>query len=325
MCFKHNKVCLFTNDVETTSLVRNNLHDDVIPLLLNQALPLLLRAFQDMGIRSTFFFTGYIAERCPRLVEMVVDKGHEVACHGYSHQMHEALGVLSLSEQVRHIYKAKNILETITGQPVVSFRAPALRVNSDTAKALQETGFLNDSSVSSQRFDLFLSHGARNKIRWFGSPRRPYFTDKNDLTRRGDSNIFEIPISAFFLPYIGTSLRLMPWPIKVLRHILAIESALTSKPINFLMHPNEFMDEENVPGKVIRRSANFIQYLLADIVRNRLKKRNLGSGAFPMFIHELEFFQRKGFQFMSIGEYRNWYVENEVNAAIKNGKLTIEN
>ena len=90
---------------------------------------------------------------------MIVKDGHEVASHGYSHEVDQAFDVLPFIKQVEHLKKSKQLLEDVSGQEVISFRAPALRVNSDTPKALAETGYRIDSSIASQRFDMFLSFG----------------------------------------------------------------------------------------------------------------------------------------------------------------------
>ena len=45
-----------------------------------------------------------------------------------------------------------------------TFRAPALRVNEYTVQALHKTGFLIDSSIASQRFDMFMSLGTIKKF-----------------------------------------------------------------------------------------------------------------------------------------------------------------
>src|SRR6185437_14089995 len=47
----------------------------------------LLSLFAELGLRGTFFILGWVAERSPALVRRIFDSGHEVACHGFSHQL----------------------------------------------------------------------------------------------------------------------------------------------------------------------------------------------------------------------------------------------
>ncbi len=95
---------------------------------------------------------------------MVVPYGHEVASHGLSHKKEEVFDVMPLKKQIDHLKESKKILEDISGIEVISFRAPALRVNSDTAIALSECDYKIDSSVVSQRFDMFMSFGGLKKL-----------------------------------------------------------------------------------------------------------------------------------------------------------------
>ena len=50
----------------------------------------------------------------------------------------------------------------------------------------------------------------------------------------------------------------------------------TEKPVTFLIHPNEFIPADKVV--ITRRGKNLFEYVFADIIRQRLKIKNLGSG-----------------------------------------------
>jgi len=298
-----NRISIFTNDVETTSIVNNTLSDKTGSQVLTEGMPRLLDLYEKYGIKTTFFFTGYIAEKFPEVVRMIIPYGHEVASHGYTHRIEKSFDLLSLSEQIEHLKKSKAILENISGQEVISFRAPAARVNKNTAIALLETGFKVDSSVASQRFDFFLSFGNKAKLNWLVAPRKPYFTDKNNLWTKGEGKILEIPISAMILPYIGTTLRISPFLTKSMRYLLKFESEFTSKPIVFLTHPNEFIDEEKNSEHKIRRARNIISYFLGDLVRHSLKQRNLGIKALPLLDKEIQYFTESNYRFITCKEF----------------------
>ncbi|NOU17093.1 MAG: polysaccharide deacetylase family protein [Bacteroidales bacterium] len=306
------KYCLLTNDVETTSIANNNLSDAMGERVLKEGLPLLLQLYAEYNIKATFFFTGYIAEKFPEVVRMVLPYGHEVGSHGYSHKVDKAFDVLSFEEQVEHLRKSKSILEDISGQDVISFRAPAARVNRDTAIALKQVGFKVDSSVASQRFDMFLSFGGMKKLKWLVAPRKPYFTHEQNLMKRGSGDVFEIPISALIMPYIGTTMRIFPFTTRQLRKLLSWESSINSKPIVFLTHPNEFIDEISDGKKIVRRSSNYISYLLGDVIRRELKLKNLGLKAIPLYRKEIEYFNSNGFKFVTCKQY----YENQINKEI---------
>jgi peptidoglycan/xylan/chitin deacetylase (PgdA/CDA1 family) len=244
-----------------------------------------------------------MAEHFPDVVRMIVEDGHEVASHGYSHQVHEAFDVLDYKTQVEHLNKSRKLLEDITGTAVNSFRAPALRVNTHTARALAETGFLTDSSVASQRFDMFMSFGGVKKLKWLTAPRLPYRTRHDNLFRKGTGKIVEVPLTALGLPYVGTTMRLFPFITRVQRNLLHAENTINCKPIVFDVHPNEFINEETENRIIERRSGNFFRYLFTDLIRGKLKVKNLGKSAIPLYEKELEFYRQRGYTFLTVNDY----------------------
>lgn len=294
------KYCLLTNDVETISVWNHFLSDKTGEKVLKEGMPLLLELYEKYGVRATFFFTGHIARRFPEIVKMVLPYHHEVGCHGMFHEADRTFDVLTYRQQLEHLKMSKCILEDISNDNVVSFRAPALRVNKDTPKALMKTGFLIDSSIAPQRADMLLSFGIREKLKWFYAPRKPYFTSHQSLAHKGKSDLFEIPISALLLPYIGTSLRIAPYATVCLRMLLHLESKLCDNPLVFLIHPNEVINEKVVKGKTIRRSKNCLSYILGDVIRHKVKLRNLGHKALTLYEKEVKFFFDNAYKFVTL-------------------------
>ena len=297
------KNCLFTNDVETTSILLNKLSDKTGFKVYQEGMPILLDLYQKYNIKSTFFFTGYISKLIPDIVKMIINDGHEVGSHGLSHKVEHGFDVLSYKEQCEHLKLSKDILENITGEEVLSFRAPALRTNINTPKALLETGFKIDSSVSSQRFDFFLSFGSKEKLKNLIAPRLPYKSSINTLYKKGKNGILEIPISSLLIPYIGTTLRIFPFLTDIIKQILYFENIINSKPIVFLTHPNEFINEKNIDRKFGRRSSNIFNYYIKEVLRTKLKLKNLGKEAIPLYENQINFFNKKGFQFSTLKDY----------------------
>ncbi len=306
------KYSLFTNDVETTSLVNHQLLDSTAKLVLQQGMPRLLDLYNKYDVKATFFFTGYIAELVPDIVKMAHKAGHEIGSHGYSHKVNHAFDILSYKDQKEHLKKSKCILENIIGESVISFRAPAARVNNNTVNALLETGFKIDSSVSSQRLDMFMSFGFLKKLNWITAPRLPYFTDSNNIFRKGESDLFEIPISAFGMPYIGTFMRIAPLLNRLNRNLLHLETKINNRPFVFLTHPNEFIDEKNINIKLQRRTKNYLSYLLGDLLRHKLKLKNLGKKAIPLLEKELIFFKKNDYKFIRCRDLYNKKIQYEM-------------
>ena len=296
---------LMTVDVESFSIPLNRCDFNTGRRVYEVGLPLLLDLLAKHDIKGTFYFTGEMAESFPESVEIVTEYGHEVGCHGYDHSPERAFDVLSYSEQVAELKKAKTAIEKVAGR-VKSFRAPALRINEDTVKALEDTGFTSDSSVCPQRFDGPLTFGSRRKLKWLIAPRRPYFLSYTSIIKHGKSHILEIPISALILPYIGTTMRIIPNLVKILQKLLFFESKITNKPVVFLFHQNECWDEQ---AKIVttRWAENMFSYLFADLLRQRLKLRNLGMISLRLLDTLLKDAKDQGFDFISASEYRKMY------------------
>lgn len=294
------KNCVLSNDVETTSIWFNTLSDETGLKVVKEGMPRLIDIYERYGIKSTFFVVGDMAQKWPEVVKLVSNAGHEVASHGWSHEVDQAFDVLSLALQIQHLSKSKKLLEDISGQEVVSFRAPALRINEHTPVALAETGYKFDSSVASQRFDMFMSFGSLNKMKWLTAPRKPYRTAPNSLFNRGNGSIVEIPLSAFIMPYTSTTMRIFPSLTAIQRRLVHLESISIGKLVVFDIHPNEFIDESDLPRVIERRAKNFASYLLADLIRSRLKVKNLGDKCRSLYEREVQYFIRKNYSFYTI-------------------------
>ena len=115
----------------------------------------LLELLQARGVSGTFFVLGWVAERYPALVRRIAECGHEVACHGYSHQLiYEQRPEVFREETAR----AKGMLEEALGEPVLGYRAASFSVIRKTLWALDtliDLGFAYDSSIFPIRHDRY--------------------------------------------------------------------------------------------------------------------------------------------------------------------------
>lgn len=307
---RKDRYCLITNDVETTSIINHKLRDKTGEYVLTQGMPRLLDLYEKYGVKATFFYTGHIAKLYPDVVRMAYNRGHEIGSHGLTHEVDKAFDVLSPEEQLSHLRQSKKILEDIIGEEVVSFRAPAARVDKKFPMILSEAGFKIDSSVSSQRMDMMFSFGALKKLNWLFAPRRAYFSQADNIFRKGNSEVLEAPISAMVFPYIGTFMRIAPMLNRMTRNVLYLETLCNGRQFVFLTHPNEFIDEDMETSEIQRRAKNYISYLLGDVLRHRMKVKNLGEKALPIYENELGFFQKKGFAFLTCKDLYNNVIIN---------------
>jgi len=109
---------------------------------VTDGLPRILDALDGVGIPTTCFCTGEVAERFPDRVHDLIARGHELASHGHTHR---AFDSLPAAEARNEIATSARVLRSF-GQPVTSFRAPYLRFPDRYLAVLQEHDFVVDSS-----------------------------------------------------------------------------------------------------------------------------------------------------------------------------------
>ena len=113
----------------------------------------------------------------------------------------------------------------------------------------------------------------------------------------------EVPLSALFLPYVGTTMRIFPRVTSLQRFAIHLESSINGKPVVFDIHPNEFIDESNEKRVVNKRSKNPLQFLLQDLIRSQLKIKNVGPKAIPLYKKEIAFYKNRGYKFTTVRQY----------------------
>jgi len=101
---------------------------------------------QDEKVRGTFFVLGWLAERLPHLVREIQSRGHEVASHGYYHNLSNDQSHKDLKAD---LYNSKSLLEDIIGNQVYGYRAPSFAIDNDILKIIEDCGYLYDSSYNS--------------------------------------------------------------------------------------------------------------------------------------------------------------------------------
>jgi polysaccharide deacetylase family protein (PEP-CTERM system associated) len=135
---------------------------------------LLLDLLAEGQTRATFFVVGQVAQHNPALIRRMAHEGHEVASHSWDHRRVHHFNATSFREDV---LRSKEVLENLTGRPVVGYRAPTFSIKSETAWALDvlvEAGITYDSSIYPVRHDRygvpaaprgpFLASGGRHSL-----------------------------------------------------------------------------------------------------------------------------------------------------------------
>ncbi len=153
------------------------------PRRLQPPVERILEILATSGASATFFVLGWVANDQPELIRRIAAGGHEIASHGMDHAMLERLSPADFARQLRD---SRRLLEDITGQAVIGYRAPTFSLTHRTAWALDvlaESGFEYDSSVYPIRHDRY------------GVPDAP--TQPHRASGPGGGTILELPPLTF--------------------------------------------------------------------------------------------------------------------------------
>ena len=195
----------------------------------------ILDIFDDRNIRATFFVLGWVAERHSNIVKEIYKRGHEVACHGYSHQL---IYNQSRAEFKEETIRAKQILEEITGTAVTGYRAASYSITKNSLWALEilaESGFKYDSSIFPIVHDRY------------GIPTAP--GEPHIIKMENGMSIIEFPLSTY--KFLGLKLPVSGggyfrlYPYQFTRFALKTINR-TNKLFVFYLHPWEIDPQQPI-------------------------------------------------------------------------------
>ncbi len=221
----------------------------------------LLDLFASRDTQATFFVLGWVAERFPQLVRDIAGHGHEVASHGYSHQL-----VYSQKPEVfrEETAKSKMMLEDITGLAVDGYRAASYSITGKSLWALDiltELGFKYDSSIFPVYHDRY------------GMPSAPPTIHGAISPSGGELVEYPLTVARVFkwsLPVAGGGyFRLYPYWLS--RALLSKSQRDLGQPFIFYLHPWE-IDPEQPRIENASRLSRFRHYQNLGRCHQRLEK-----------------------------------------------------
>ena len=198
------------------------------------------------GLRATFFILGWVADRCPNVVRRIALEGHEVASHGYAHELVTSQLPHEFREDIR---RAKATLENLCGRPVIGYRAPSFSITKDSLWALPilvEEGYRYDTSVFPVFHDTYGIPGAAPCLH-----RIP--TEKGDLWELPPSTV---EIGGVRVPVAGGGyFRFFPY---TLFKLLLRKAQRTGEPLVTYFHPWELdPDQPRMTGTWLSRVRHY--------------------------------------------------------------------
>lgn len=198
------------------------------------------------GATGTFFTLGWVAERHPALVRAIASAGHEVASHGWDHRRVTMLTPEEFRTQARH---SKRLLEDLTGQAVLGYRAPSYSIVAGREWALDillEEGYRYDSSLFPVRRPGYGYAGGGRDPHWLERPGGRLLEVPPATLRRAGVNL---PAAG------GAYFRLLPYGLTAagLR-----DAARRGVPGTFYIHPWEVdPDQPRFPVSMLTRVRHY--------------------------------------------------------------------
>jgi len=192
-----------------------------------------LALLERSAARGTFFVLGWTAERHPQLVRRIAQAGHEVASHGYEHELIYNQSAAAFRTDVR---RARALLQDLSGQAVIGYRAPSYTIVARTRWALPvlaEEGHRYDSSI----FPI-----ARRRYGIPSAPRHPHRIDFEDGGGIAEFPLPTIRCGPLNIPATGGAyLRLLPFALQ--RRAIG-RMARAGEPFVLNFHPWELDPEQ---------------------------------------------------------------------------------
>lgn len=219
----------------------------------------LLAMFAERDIKATFFTLGWVAERSRALVRRVRQAGHEIASHGYSHQLIYTQTPEVFREETR---RSKHLLEDIIGEPVAGYRAASYSITAQSRWALDilaEEGFTWDSSIFPVHHDRYGMPG---------SPRWPHRLKTDNGHELAEFPLTTLKLPGYTLPIAGGGyFRLFPywfsqWGLGQINR--------QGQPFVFYLHPWEV--DPGQPRLDVKWFSRFRHYNNLDVCQDRLQR-----------------------------------------------------
>jgi peptidoglycan-N-acetylglucosamine deacetylase len=150
----------------------------------------LLKLFDKYGLRTTWFIPGHSIETFPEETALVVDAGHEVGMHGYSHE-----NPISMTPEQEEavLVKCIDLIEQASGRRPTGYVAPWWEFSNVTNELLLKHGIKYDHSLMHRDFHPYYVRvgDSWTKIDYSKQPEEWM----KPLVRGEETDLIEIPAS----------------------------------------------------------------------------------------------------------------------------------
>jgi len=203
---------------------------------LDRGLNILLDLLAEHGAHGTFFLLGPVAQDHPSLVRRIAEAGHELGCHGWSHDLLYEMSPDRFRDETR---RAVDVITDLAGRPVTAYRAAYFSITRRSFWALEilvNMGFRYDSSIFPIRNWRYGIEGFDPRPQRLDTPAGPIYELPITVRRMFGRNL---PASG------GAYFRIYPYAL-TRANFRAV--AREGRPLVFYLHPWELdPDHPRVP------------------------------------------------------------------------------
>jgi polysaccharide deacetylase family protein (PEP-CTERM system associated) len=234
----------------------------------------LLEILERHHVTGTFFVLGWVAKRFPELVREIDHRGHELATHGFGHQLLSTLTPQAFRDDVQ---RSLDTLAPLSSQPIRGYRAPGFSLMPETLWALDillELGLLYDASLFPSKWRKVPNEAAQGY-----------------LTTPKGARILEFPATPVRLAGLdffvsgGGYFRLAPYPLiaaalrqnghsgksnMVYLHPRDIDPAQPRLPMSPLRHFMSYINLSQAEAKFDRLLSEFAFVSIFEMLQRRL-------------------------------------------------------
>jgi peptidoglycan-N-acetylglucosamine deacetylase len=114
--------------------------------------PRLLDLFERAGLKTSWFIPGHSIETFPEQTKMVVDAGHEIGVHGYTHENPIAM---TREQETAVLLRCIDLITEVSGKRPTGYVAPWWEFSPVTNELLLEHGIKYDHSLMHRDFEPY--------------------------------------------------------------------------------------------------------------------------------------------------------------------------
>ena len=151
-------------------------------------IPRLLKLFDKYNLKTTWFAPGHSIETFPEQVRMIVEAGHEIGAHGYSHENPIAM---TPQQEEDVLLKSIELIEQISGKRPTGYVAPWWEFSNVTNELLLKHGLKYDHSLMHNDFHPYYVRVGDSWTRInYSLPAKQWM---KPLVRGQETDLIEIP------------------------------------------------------------------------------------------------------------------------------------